>query len=101
MARTVVTPEMIEEINRLYLKIGTYAGVSREMGGTPSATTIKKYIIPNYIPKEHLKIKKFNSEISSLPDYEPFKLVDNWGELCVLSETEEVEIKGLWEELSL
>lgn len=101
MARTVVTPEMIEEINRLYLKIGTYAGVSREMGGTPSATTVKKYIIPNYTPKEHLKIKKFSSEISSLPDYEPFKLVDNWGDLCVLSETEEAEIKELWEELSL
>lgn len=35
MARTVVTQEMIEKMNELYLQIGTYAGVSRAMGGTP------------------------------------------------------------------
>lgn len=101
MARTTVTQEMIEEINTLYLKIGTYAGVSRAMGGTPSATTVKKYIIPNYTPREQLEVKTFSSEISSLPDYEPFKNVVNWGELCVLTDEEEVEIYLLWEELSL
>ena len=101
MARIQITQEIIEEINKLYLEIGTYAGVSRAMGGTPSATTVKKYIIPNYKPRERLQIKKFEVEISSLPNYEPFKLVDNWGELCVLSESEEAEIHELWEELSL
>lgn len=94
-----VTQEDIEIFNNLYYKNHNYSETARISGF--SATTIKKYIIPNYTPKEHLKIKKFNSEISSLPDYKPFKLVDNWGELCVLSETEEVEIKELWEELSL
>ena len=94
-----VTQEDIEIFNNLYYKNHNYSETARISGF--SATTVKKYIIPNYTPKEHLKIKKFNSKISSLPDYEPFKLVDNWGELCVLSETEEVEIKELWEELSL
>ena len=101
MARTIVTQEMIEEINTLYLKLGTYAGVSRAMGGTPSATTVKKYIVPGFVPKEVIQKKEFSSDISALPDYEPFKSLDNWGELCVLSESEEAEIHELWEELSL
>ena len=37
MARTVVTQDMIVQMNELYFEIGTYAGVSRAMGGTPSA----------------------------------------------------------------
>lgn len=101
MAKTVVTQEMIEEINTLFLKIGTYAGVSRAMGGTPSATTVKKYIIPNFTPREALKKKEFNTPISEIPDYEPFKLMENWGDLCVLSDDEYDEVEKLWEELVL
>ena len=55
MSRTTMTQEKIIEINELYLKIKTYAGVSRAMGGSPSPTTVKKYIIPNYVSKENIK----------------------------------------------
>lgn len=43
-----VGQETIIKINDLYLEIGTYAGVSRALGGSPSPTTVKKYIIPGY-----------------------------------------------------
>lgn len=99
MARTVVTQEMIVQMNELYLKIGTYSGVSREMGGTPSATTVKKYIIPNYVSQENLVIEKFDSTLYE-PDWNLFKR-ENWGEICVLSNEEKDEIKSLWKELSL
>ena len=101
MARTIITQEIIEKINCLYLTIGTYSGVSKAMGGSPSATTVKKYIIPNFKPHEQLNIKKFSSEINPFVNFELFKKLDNWGDLCVLSKTEENEIHELWEELSL
>ena len=99
MARTQVTQDMIIEMNELYLKIGTYAGVSREMGGTPSATTVKKYIIPNYVSQENLVIEKFDGAPCE-PDWSLFKC-ENWGEICVLSNEEKDEIKSLWKELNL
>ena len=43
MAKTVVTQEMIKEINELYTEIKTYAGVARKIGIAP--TTVKKYIV--------------------------------------------------------
>ncbi len=101
MARTVITQELIEKINELYLKIGTYAGVSRELGGTPSPTTVKKYVIPGYISKTKIKKKVFQK--SDLPAFavDIFNGVDNWGDLCRLSEEEKKEIEDLWDELSL
>ena len=98
MARTIITPEIIEKINTLYLKIGTYSGVSKIMGGSPSPTTVKKYIIPNFVPRKKMEIKKFNKEISE-PNYEIFKIMKNWGDLCVLSVEEEKEVEELWKEL--
>ena len=99
MSRTAITQEKIIEINELYLKIKTYAGVSRAMGGSPSPTTVKKYIIPNYVSKENIKKKTFRKE--DLPEFSTdiFKGVDNWGDLCVLSNEEKEEMKELWEEL--
>lgn len=94
-----VTQEDIEIFNNLYYKNHNYSETARISGF--SATTVKKYIIPNYTPREQLEVKVFSSEISSLPDYEPFKNVVNWGELCVLTDEEEAEICLLWEELSL
>lgn len=94
-----VTQEDIEKFNNLYYKNHNYSETARITGF--SATTIKKYIIPNYIPREKLEIKRFSNEISELPDYTIFKLIENWGDLCVLSEVEEVEIHELWEELNL
>ena len=99
MSRTTMTQEKIIEINELYLKIKTYAGVSRAMGGSPSPTTVKKYIIPNYASRGNIKKKTFRKE--DLPEFSTdiFKGVDNWGDLCILSNEEKEEMKELWEEL--
>ena len=101
MSKLVVTQELIEKINELYLEIKTYAGVSRALGGSPSSTTVKKYIIPNYVPQEKLEVKKFDRKL--VPPFEEvlnmFKGLDNYGALCTLSEIEEIEIEELWEEL--
>lgn len=99
MSRTAITQEKIIEINELYLKIKSYAGVSRAMGGSPSPTTVKKYIIPNYVSKGNIKKKTFQKE--DLPEFSTdiFRGVDNWGDLCVLSNEEKEEMKELWEEL--
>ena len=99
MARLQVTPELIIEMNELYLKIGTYVGVSRELGGSPSASTVKKYIIPNYVSKENKKLIMFRKD--DLPEFAPekFRGIDNWGDLCSLSKSEEEEITKLWDEL--
>ena len=99
MPRTKITEDTIIEINELYLKIGTYAGVSRAMGGSPAPSTVKKYIISNYIPRKNIKKKTFQKE--DLPEFNTdiFKGVDNWGDLCILSKEEKEEMKELWEEL--
>ena len=96
MARTI-TEETKIKINELYLKIGTYSGVAKEIGCAPS--TVKKYIIPDFVPQENIKKKVFNRE--DLPEFstEGLKNVENWGSLCSLSEEEKNEIRELWKEL--
>lgn len=96
MARTI-TQEQIIEINELYCKIGTYSGVAKKVGCAP--TTVKKYIIPNYIPQENIVQKKFKKE--DVPEFsaEGFKNVEDWGSLCSLSNIEKEEIYELWNEL--
>lgn len=44
-----VTPEIIEQINELYCQLGVKAQVAKAIGC--SASTVSKYIIPNYVPK--------------------------------------------------
>lgn len=99
MARTVIDQDLIIQMNELYLEIGTYAGVSRALGGTPSPTTVKKYIIPKFTSKKHIKTKVFQKD--DLPEFaiEIFNGVDNWGDLCSLSQSEKEEIVKLWDEL--
>lgn len=94
MARTVVTQDLIIKMNELYLKIGTYSGVSRELGGSPSPTTVKKYIIPNYNPIE--KITPLPQV--SLPEinYAPFS-ADNWNSLLMITDDEKPLIEKVRE----
>lgn len=101
MASLKVTPKLIEEMNELYLLLKTYAGVSRALGGSPSPTTVKKYIIPNYTSQKNLVKKKFL--IDDVPKFSPerFSGVVNWGDLCVLSEEEKADIESLWDELTV
>lgn len=97
MARSVITEETKVKINELYLKIGTYSGVAKEIGCAPS--TVKKYIIPNFVPQDKIEKKEFKWE--DLPEFsvEGLKNVENWGSLCLLSSEEKNEIRELWKEL--
>ena len=71
MSRTVVTQEMVKEINELYLQIGTYAGVARKIGIAP--TTVKKYVVPHYIAESTIQKKVFDkNKISKDIDFSPF-----------------------------
>ena len=99
MARSSITQEQIIEMNELYLQLKTYAAVSRAMGGSPSPTTVKKYIIPGYTSKKDLKVEVFHE--ADLPEFakDRFLGVDNWGDLCSLSKDEKEEIVMLWNEL--
>lgn len=102
MSKLVVTQELIEKINELYLEKKTYAGVSRALGGSPSPTTVKKYIISNYVSAKDIKITPFDkTKISSKIDFTLFKNKQDWGELCLLTAKEESEIKELQKELSI
>ena len=101
MARLQIIQDKIIEMNELYLKIKTYAGVSHAMGGSPSPTTVKKYIIPDYVSKDKIVRKEFHKD--DLPEFavEVFRGVDNWGDLCVLSDSEKEEMEAFWNELSI
>lgn len=98
-----MTPELIEHINELYLEIGTYAGVSRELGGSPSPATIKKYIVPNYKSKaaREASIVRFDESLLQQEFIVGPFLRENWAELTVLTPDERANMPQLWEELSV
>ena len=96
-----ITNEMIVQINELYKKIGTYSGVARELG--IAATTVKKYVQPDYIPQSELEFKPIDV-------FECRKVIENYTLpaeafddplLLELTEEEYEEIKELWKELSV
>lgn len=94
-----VTNEDITRINELYYKYKTYAEVARQTGF--AASTVKKYVIPGWQPVVVTNIIRFDmSQLPKEPSPE-FKGMDNYGELCVLTETEREELKGLWEEMAI
>ena len=94
-----VTSEDILHINELYYKYKTYAETARQTGF--SASTVKKYVIPGWKPVATENIIKF--ELKQIPEFDGsvFKNVNNYGELCVLTEQEKEEMKELWRELAV
>ena len=97
-----ITPEIAEQINILYLKLGTKAAVAREIGC--SASTVSKYIIPNFKPPEERTAYTFDGYVGNsewLIDI--FKTLDNPGirlcELCMLGENEKKEMRELQKEI--
>ena len=95
-----VTQEHIININELYIKHKTYAAVARETGFAPS--TVKKYVIPGYIPQDKIEKKIFTEDqIPESLDYSLFKGFDNWAPLCKLTDAELIEIKELWKEITI
>lgn len=94
-----VTNEDILRINELYYKHKVYAEVARQTGFAPS--TVKKYVIPGWQPVLEAKIIRF--DISDLPDspHPGFVGLNNYGELCVLTNEEKEELRALWEEMAV
>ena len=94
-----ITNEEIKKINELYAQYHNYSKVAREVGVAP--TTVKKYIIPNYEVVDESNFIRFTMD--DIPDFDgaDFIGVDNYGDLCVLSDAEKEEIKELWKELSI
>lgn len=100
MATKRVTADDIKQFNELYYKLHTFAAVARETGF--SASTVSKYVDKNYVPEGQRQILRFDRAMLSKEfTGEQFCLVENLGELCVLSDEEKVEIRELWKELDL
>ena len=95
MAR--VTSEDILRMNEIYYKTHVFAEVARQTGF--SASTVRKYVDVNWKPIENENIIKFN--MNDLPEFDTtcFKGIENYGDLCVLTEREQDEMKELLKEL--
>ena len=95
MAR--VTSEDILRMNEIYYKTRVFAEVARQTGF--SASTVRKYVDVNWKPIESENIIKF--DMNDLPEFDTtcFKGIENYGDLCVLTERERDEMKELLREL--
>ena len=94
-----VTSEDILRMNEIYYKTHVFAEVARQTGF--SASTVRKYVDVNWKPVENENIIKF--DMNDLPEFDTtcFKGIENYGDLCVLTEREQDEMKELWKELAV
>lgn len=94
-----VTSEDILRMNEVYYKTHVFAEVARQTGF--SASTVRKYVDVNWKPVVSENIIRF--EMEDLPEFDTtcFKGVDNYGDLCMLTEREQEEMKELWKELAV
>ena len=96
-----VTNDDILQINTLYFRYKNYAEVARQTGF--AASTVKKYVDKNWEPVKTENIIRF--DLVNLPNFFEvaplFRGVENYGDLCALSEEEKNEMKSLWEELAI
>ena len=92
-----VTSEDILRMNEIYYKTHVFAEVARQTGF--SASTVRKYVDVNWKPIENENIIKF--DMNDLPEFDTtcFKGIENYGDLCVLTEHEQDEMKELLKEL--
>ena len=95
MAHKVTKEDQIR-MNELYLKYKTYAEVARQTGFSPS--TVKKYIIPNFIPESQIEIKKFTGVLPNNFIQLP-KSLKEWARLLELTEEEKREIEAVRKEI--
>lgn len=94
-----VTSEDILRMNEIYYKTRVFAEVARQTGF--SASTVRKYVDVNWKPIKNENIIKF--DMNDLPEFDTtcFKGIENYGDLCVLTEREQDEMKELWKELAV
>lgn len=94
---TKITNELIEQMLKLYNKLGTYAAVAREIG--VSASTCSKYIklaLSEQKNKEEAQ-KNFIPFDKEIKPIEEISIV--WEDCCHLSDEEVKEITDLWKEI--
>lgn len=95
-----VTAENILDFNQRYFACKNYSEVARQTGFSPA--TVRKYVDKNWKPLDESKRKVFDpSTLSDDFDVSLFMNIENFGELCVLSEEEKKEIVELWEEIEI
>jgi len=95
-----VTIDDRRRINELYYQYHNYAEVARQTGF--SASTVRSYVDKNFNPVTEDQIKRFDPNVDMKEfDETIFEGLDNYGELCVLSEEEKEEIRLLWKELTV
>lgn len=99
MARRVSVDD-IRQMNEIYYQCKSYAETARQTGW--SASTVRSYIDKNFSPVLEDNIHRFNPD-TELPEFSTkmFEGVENYGDLCVLTDEEKIEIVKLWEEIVL
>ena len=96
-----ITEEQKLEINKLYYEIGVKSRVAKIMG--ISASSVSKYIIAGWKPKEERSIKKFEGEVPGPKEFiEGFLAAENkqdyfWN-ARLLSKEEWLEVEELQRE---
>ena len=95
-----VTMDEVRRMNEIYYKCHSYAETARQVGY--SASTVRNYIDPNFNPVIEDEVRRFNPD-TDMPQFstQQFVGVDNYGDLCALSDEEIAEIKELWKEIAV
>ena len=99
MARRV-TVDDIRTMNDIYYVCHSYAETARRTGW--SASTVRAYIDKHYSPINEDNVRRFDPD-TDMPEFSTkmFEGVENYGDLCVMSDEEYAEVKELWKELAL
>ena len=99
MARKV-TVDDIRKMNEIYYQCKNYAETARQTGW--SAATVRSYIDKNFSPVLEDQIHRFDPD-TEMPEFSTamFEGVENYGDLCTLSDEEKIEIVELWKEIVL
>ena len=90
-----VTQQEIELMNTLYLELKAYSAVAREVGR--AASTVKKYIVPNFKPVENTT-KEF--DIAAFDKVVKTAQPESTVASCLNTEEQE-NMKKLWEVLAI
>ena len=92
MAKRVTEADIIQ-MNEAYLGCKSYSGVAKATGW--SASTVKKYIIPNYTSQRERNHKEI-----SLPSIEDtIEALKKWKYMTSPTDEEREEIKDLWKDM--
>lgn len=75
-----ITDEDVININKLYIKYGTYNGVANELGISPA--TVKKYIIPDFKVEEIFEVQAADTHLfDDIDDFADMPYSDDFDEL--------------------